>query len=183
MLGHRDQVALHQAAGGLLAIGQRFLDGGAVVGLHRPEHGQLFVLLEVLDQRDCVVGIELRGEVGDLLRLHLIDDVFADIIVELGIDVGIDDSGQRLDQVRALVARRELDQVGNVGRVQSGDQFARGFVIAVGNRVEHLAHELRPQPVLFVVNPILGRQGIGLMRRGGDDVAVAHASSPRPTAC
>ena len=120
MLGHRDQVALHQAAGGFLAVGERFLDRGAVVGLHRPEHGELIVLFEVFDQCDRVVGVELGGEVGDLLRLHLVDHILADVLVQFGIDVGVDDAGQRLDQVGALVARGELDQVGDVGRVKLG---------------------------------------------------------------
>ena len=106
-------------------IGQRFLDRGAIVGLHRPEHGALLVLLEVLDHRDRVVGVELGGEVGDLLRLHLVDHVLADVLVELGIDVGVDDSGQRLDQVVALVAGGELDQVGDVGGVKLGSTRAR----------------------------------------------------------
>ena len=61
MFGHRDQVALHQATGGLLGIGERFLDCGAIVGLHPAEHGALLVLLQVLDQRDRVVGLELAG--------------------------------------------------------------------------------------------------------------------------
>jgi hypothetical protein len=33
------------------------------------------------------------------------------------------------------------------------------------------------------VNPVLGLHGLWLMRRGGDDVAVAHASSPRSPTC
>ncbi len=158
-------------------IGQRLLDRGAVVGLHRAEHRALVVLLEVLDQRDGVVGIELGGEIGDLLRLHLVDHVLADVLVEFGIDVGVDDSGQRLDQVGALVAGRQLDQVGDVGGVKLGHQRARGFVVAVGDRVEHFAHEFRTKPILLVVNPILLRNA-RLMRRGGDGVAVAHAPLP-----
>ncbi len=88
MFGHRDEVALHQAAGGFLRIAKRFLDRGAVVGLHRPQHGPLLVLVEVLDQRDRVVGLELPGDVGDLLRLQLVDQVLADIIVHFGEHVG-----------------------------------------------------------------------------------------------
>ena len=82
--GTAHQVALHQAAGGFLRIAQRLLDRGAVVGLHLLEDGLLLVLVEVLDQGDRVVGLELAGEVGDLLRLHLVDQVLADVIVELG---------------------------------------------------------------------------------------------------
>ena len=75
--------------------------------------------------RDGVVGVELAGEVGDLLRLHLVDQGLADVLVELGIDVGVDDPGERLDQALALVARGKLDQVGDVGGVERLDQLAR----------------------------------------------------------
>ena len=43
MGGHRDQVALHQAACGLLRKGQSFFDRGAIVGLHRAKDGAVAV--------------------------------------------------------------------------------------------------------------------------------------------
>ena len=143
-LGDGDEVALHQATGGLLAIGERFLDGRPVVGLHRPQHRALLIFLQVLDQGDGVVGVELGREIGHLLRLHLVDHILADIIVELGIDVGVDDARQRLDQVAALVPMGKFDEVGDIGRVEPADQPPCGLVVAVGNRVEHLADELGP---------------------------------------
>ena len=150
MLGHREQVALHQAAGGFLREAQRLLDRGAVVGLHRLEHRLLLVLVEVLDERDRVVGLELAGDVGDLLRLHLVEQVLADVVVHLGEHVGADDPGERLDQPLALVARGKLDQVGDVGGVERLDQLARGLVVAGLDRVEHLVDEFGPKPVFVV---------------------------------
>ena len=73
MLGHSAQVALHQATGGFFGIAQRLFDRRAVVGLHRPKHRLLLVAVEILDQRDRVVGLELPGDVRDLLRLHLVE--------------------------------------------------------------------------------------------------------------
>ena len=68
VLGDRDQLALHQPAGGFLRIGQRLLDRGAIVGLHRAQHLALLVGVEILDDRDGIVGVELGGDVGDLPR-------------------------------------------------------------------------------------------------------------------
>ena len=62
-------------------IAQRLLDRGAVVGLHRAEHGLLIGAVEVLDQRDGIVRLELPGDVRDLLRLHLVEQALADVIV------------------------------------------------------------------------------------------------------
>ncbi len=58
--------------------------------------------------------------------------------------------GERLDQPLALVARGELDQIGDVGGMERLDQRARGGVVALVDRVEHAADELRPEPVLLV---------------------------------
>ena len=164
MLGHRAQVALHQAAGGFFRIAQRLLDRRAVVGLHRPEHGLLLVAIEILDQRDRIVGVELAGDVRDLLRLHFVEQALADVIVHFGEHVGPDDPGQRLDQSFALVARGKLDQVGDVGGVERLDQLARGLIVAGIDGVEHLVDEFRPQPV-FIVDHARGRNPAGARRR------------------
>ena len=123
MLGHRDQVALHQPAGRFLRVSQRFLDRGAVVGLHRPEHRALLVLLEILEDGDRVVGLHLPGEVGDLLGRERVEQRLADVLVHFRQHVGVDDPGERFHQPLALVARGEFDQIGDVGGVERLDQL------------------------------------------------------------
>src|SRR5574338_260621 len=161
--------SLQVPTGGFLGIAQRLLDRGAVVGLHLLEDGLLVVAVEVLDQRDGVVGVELPGDVRDLLRLHLVDEAFADEIVHLREHVRADDPGERLDQPLALVVGGELDQVGDVGRVERLDELARGPVIAGLDRVEHAADELGPKPVLGIDDGARIARG-----RGGDVLALAH---------
>ena len=100
MLGHRDQLALHQAAGGFLGVGQRFLDRGAIVGVQRAEDLALVLGLHVLDDRDGVVGIELGGDVGDLVRRERVDQVLADIIVHLGEHVAVEQVAERVRERR-----------------------------------------------------------------------------------
>ena len=173
MIGHRDQVALHQAAGGFLRIAQRLLDRGAVVRLHRAEHRLLVVAVEVFDERDRVVGLELPGDVRDLLRLHFVEQALADVIVHFREHVGPDDSGERFHQAFALVARGKFDQIGDVGGVQRLDQLARGLVVARIDGIEDLVDELWPEPV-FIVD-----RGAGFRRgRGGDVLALAHVADP-----
>jgi len=92
MLGDGADVALHQAPCSLLRIAERVLDGGPVFGLHLLEDGLLLVLVEVLDQRDRVVGLHLTGDVRDLLRLELVEQALADIFVHFGEHVGTDDA-------------------------------------------------------------------------------------------
>ena len=183
MLGHRDQVALHQAAGGLLGVGQRFLDRGAIVGVHRRQHRLLLVPVEILDDRDRIVGVELPREVGDLARIHLIDQCLADMLVEFGIDVGIDDPGERGDQAFALVTGGKFDQVGDVGGMKRLDQGAGGVVIASLDRVEHLGDEIGAQPVLGIHHRAkIARRRQIVVKQGGGGFALSHPGSLTPRA-
>ena len=130
MLGHRDEVALHQAAGGFLGIGERFLDRGAVVGVERAQHGALLVLLDVLDDRDRVVGLELAGDLGDLVRLERVEQLLADLVVHLGEHVAVEDVGERRGERAPVVAVDQLEQVGDVGGMERLDQSARALGVA-----------------------------------------------------
>jgi len=181
MLGHRDQVALHQPAGGFFGVSERFFDGGPVVGLHRPQHRSLLVLLEVLEDRDRVIGFQVAGDPRQLIRAERVEQGLADVLVHLGEHVGIDDSGERFDQPVALVAGGELDQVGDVGRMERGDHFAGAFVIARFDGVEDIIHELRPQPVFVVDCRGCARVQATCFGGGGDFVAFGHCP-PLPDA-
>src|SRR5690606_29000865 len=81
----------------------------------------------------------------------------------------------------ALVAMGELYEVGDVGRVEVGGKRPRRLVVAVGDGVEHFAHELGPQPVFLVMDPVAERTGLQFMRGKGDVLALAHDSLPRST--
>lgn len=150
MFGHRDQLALHQAAGRFLGEGQRLLDRGAIVRVERPEHFALIRRLHVLDDRDRIVGIEFRRDVGDFLRLEAVDQILADIIVHLGEHVGVEQIGQRLGERPAILVRGEFEQIGDIGGMERFDQRARRVIVAGLDRVEHRTHEFGLQPVVLV---------------------------------
>ena len=122
MLGHGDRVAPHQPAGGLLGIRERFLDRGAVVGIERAQHGALLLLLHVLDEGDRVVGLELAGDFGDLVRLELVEQLLAHPIVHLGEDVAVEQFGESGGERPPVAAVDQLEQIGDVGRVERLDQ-------------------------------------------------------------
>ena len=170
MLGHGDRVAPHQPAGGFLGIGERFLDRGAVVGIERAQHGALLLLLHVLDDRDRVVGLELAGDLGDLVRLERVDQLLAHPVVHLGEHVAVEQVGERGGERAAVVAVDQLEQIGDVGRVERLDQRARALGVAGLDPLDHLADEFGLQPVVLV-EPGVGDRGFGV---GGFEVAVAH---------
>ena len=144
------------------------------IKIHPLEDRLLVLVVEVLDQRDRVVGVELAGDIGDLLRFHRIEQVFADVIVQLGKHVGTDDPGQRLDQALTLVTRSGLDQVGDVGGMERRDQFAGRIVVPGLDCVEHLVDEFRAEPVFAVDDlgfpPRIDRAS------GGDWIALRHVA-------
>jgi hypothetical protein len=139
MLGHRDQLALHQAAGGFLGIGKRFLDRGAIVGIERAEHFALVLRVHVLDDRDGVVGIEFGGDVRHLVRLERVDQILADPVVHLGEHVAVEQVGRSRAPARRGPRRGQLEQIGDVGGVERLDERARAFGVAGIDRVEHRA--------------------------------------------
>jgi hypothetical protein len=65
-------------------VSERAFDGRPLFGLHRGEHRRLVVLVEILDQRDRVVGLHLLGEVGDGPRGQRLDEQLANVIVQFG---------------------------------------------------------------------------------------------------
>ena len=175
MLGHGDGVAAHQAAGGFLGVGERFLDRGAVVGVERAQHGALLLLLHVLDDRDRVVGLELAGDLGDLVRLERVEQLLAHPVVHLGEHVAVEQVGERGGERAPVVAVDQLEQIGDVGRVERLDQGAHALVVAGLDPLDHLADEFGLQPVVLV-EPGLG--GGGRFGVGGFEVAVAHLALP-----
>ena len=179
MFGHGDDVAPHQAAGGFLGIGERFLDRGAVVGIERAQHGALLLLLHILDDRDRVVGLELAGDLGDLVRLERVDQLLAHPVVHLGEDVAVEQVGERRGERAPLVAVDQLEQIGDVGGMERLDQRAHALGVAGLGLVDDLADEFRPQPVVLVVAAFDRRSArAGLFRFGEGDVALAHRGSP-----
>ena len=165
------QVALHEPASRLFRIAESFLDRGAIVGLHLFEDGLLLIFVEILDEGDRIVGLHLARQVGDLLRLHFVEEIFSDVIVELSENVRADDSGKRLDQALSLVPPGKLDQVGHVCRVKRLNEPTRRFIVADLDRVQDFVDEFGTEPIFFV-----DRRLRLLLRGGGGDVlALAHA--------
>ena len=95
MLRHRDQFALHQPAGRLLGIRQCRFDCGTIVGIQRVQDGSLIGVVHVLDDGDCIVGVELGGDLGNLGGVERINHAFANVIVHFGQHVPIEHVAER----------------------------------------------------------------------------------------
>ena len=121
VLGHRDEIAAHQAPGGFLGVSERARYRLAGFGLEFGDNRALVGLVQVLDQLHRIIGVELFGDGGDRLRGQGLHQVFADVIVQFGDHVTGHQIGDRGGQLRAFGAAEQFDQVGNVGGVERLD--------------------------------------------------------------
>jgi hypothetical protein len=135
----------------------RFLDRGAIVGLHRPEDGALVVLLHILDDRDGVIGIELGREIRDLVRLERIEQLLAHPIVHLRQHVAVEQLGKCCGERAARIGRGKLEQIRDVGRVERRHEQPRALDVAAFHAIDHGIDELRGQSILGVVARLGGR--------------------------
>ena len=136
VLGHRRDLALHQAAGGLLGVGERALDGVAVAPLQRLQHRLLLGLVEILDQIDHVVGFEVPDRAGQRLGAERGDDLLAQALVELGEHLAVEIAAQGLDDPGAVLRADLLEHVSQVGGVERLRQRHQHRPIAPLGRIE-----------------------------------------------
>ena len=83
MFRHRDQLALHDTASGFVGIRQRIFNDGAVFGGQLGQNGLLVLFLHIFDNRNGVISVQLSGKSCHLGRGEGIDNIFADIIIDL----------------------------------------------------------------------------------------------------
>ena len=131
--------------------GQRALDRGAVLRVELVEDGALLGVVHLLDDRDGIVGFQLSRQLGDARGRQRLDDVVADIVVDLGQHLGADQIADRERQRRALVVRHDLEQIGDVRIVQLLDQRI-GLVARAGfERIQHAGDEAGRQQIVVVM--------------------------------
>jgi hypothetical protein len=118
VLGRVHDLALHQAPGGFLRIGQRLLHRRPVPVVEPLEDRGGLLVLEVLEDVDEVVGIELAHRLHDLLGRQELDDLLAQAPVELRQDLAVDPPRPERQPRRPLTGGDLLQKVGDIGGVQ-----------------------------------------------------------------
>lgn len=113
------------------------------------------------------------------------DQQFAHVVVQLGKHLAAHQVVDRLGEHRPFLDLDQLEQVGDVGRVERLHQRIDGFLVVLGQRILHAADEVLLQGVLFV-------QTIGFARKFGRvcgivqqrEIAIldSHCGRSRPVA-
>ena len=169
--GHGHQLALHEAAGAVLGVGQALLDEGALTGGYGLQHLLLFGLVQFLDDLDGVVAFQF-GDGGRHVRdSQPLDDLVADRLVQLGQDFRVEAVADDIDQGVAFLGAQVLEQVGDVGVMQRRDQVLDPRAVARGQGLDHVM--LEPPAGQFVDGLVGLRRRVafrGVRRIGHDPV-------------
>ena len=110
----------------------------------------LFVLVEVLDDIDGLVGIELLQRLGDLLGGHDLEHLVAHCFVELRQGRSVEIPAERGDKRPALLGAEELDEIGKVGRMQLEREVAQSCCVVRIKRGDDGVQELGAESALIV---------------------------------
>ncbi len=111
--GDDDRLRRHEAARGVLAVGEQEAHVLRLLGLHE------------LEQRLAALGAEVGDEVGGVVRLHLVEHLGGAVVAEPRDDVGLVLLGHLLEHVGEALVRQlpgDLDEL--LGR--QVEQRARG---------------------------------------------------------
>ena len=150
MFGYRNEIAAHQAAGGLLGIGEGGLDRDPVFHLDFGQDRALVRLVQILDQLDGIVGFQLLDDLRDAGGGQRLHHLFAHVVVEFGNHVRRHQIGNRPDQLIAFVALQQFEKVGDIGRVQRLYQFVDARRIAFIQRILDAGNIFLLERVLLV---------------------------------
>ncbi len=118
---HHDGVEVHQAAGGILVVGEHRAQALPVLLLHGQQQFLDHVLRHLGQDVRQVVGLQPFGGGDQLLRLHLLDQGGADFLVEVGEDLAFGLAGNLFPDFTALIGGKGFEQVGDFRRVHLGE--------------------------------------------------------------
>ncbi len=173
VLGRDHHLALHQASGGILGIGQRLLDRDPVDHVQRLENGFLPVLVEIFDDIDDVVRFELAHRLGELFRGQRLDDLFPNVLVDLRQNLAVDQLGGEKDELAPLLGLDLFEKVGDVGGVHRLEESGQARLVALLDRFENLRDGPVVQGIVLVDRPLL-------LLRDGDLLGLGRVGHGRP---
>ena len=132
---HRNEFRLHAAAGGVFRVEQTARQRDPLVRRKLFQNFPLFVLRQILEDRDRIVGIDLAHAFGDRFGGELLKNFLADGVIDLGESREIEIVAHQGHQPRPQFRIEHLDQVTEIGLMQIADEFAQHRRIGSRNRL------------------------------------------------
>jgi len=124
---HGDGIRVHQPARRVLGERQDGFEPGAIAGIEGGQHLGGNRLRELLKQVGEVVGVELRTGRNQRFRVHVLEKLGLDVVVQVLHDLTVLIGVEELPEHAADLGRGGLQQHGQLGRAH-GFQEETGFV-------------------------------------------------------
>ena len=119
----------------------------------------LVLLVEVFEDVDRVVGIEPFDRRGDLLVRHVLDDLLADRIVDLGQRGEVELVAHEADELRTLLRLKRDQQIAELRLVQPADVGTQELRVPVLDCLFDAGEIARIDPAFLVID--VGTAGFG----------------------
>jgi len=129
---HRHRVGVHQAAGGVLGIGEYGFQAAAVLFVQRFQDLARDIDGQFLDEVRQVVHVHLLGGVDDLFLVHVLDQLVAHILGELHEGLAVLVGVEQVPEDLTLGERQGFENVGHFRGRQFPEQvgrFAPGILV------------------------------------------------------
>ena len=141
----RHKVPLHEAARTVLGKGEAFLDLQPFERRECLEDFPLPVLMEVLEDIDCVIDIELRHGGRDVLHAEVLDHIVEQGIAKVRQHLGRHKTADYVNEDPAFVRLELLQQIRDIRGVKRLDQCPDIIDITGVDRLDHRLNVLRRQ--------------------------------------
>ena len=144
---HGDNLALHHPAGGILRIGEAFLDQHAVLGGQGCQDIVNLVLLQLFNDVDRIIGFKVGELARKRLHPHDIDNLVAGILVKIGQCFRIKAVAKNAHQLGRPERRQPFQKVSLVSRVQRREKRPRAVFGPGADGSHNGRFNLRRQPI------------------------------------
>ena len=173
-----DERALHQAASGLLIERKRAFDSGAVCRRNLVQDTLAAIVLEIVQQERCIVGIQMPDHGRDGCVGQLVQGFETRSVREFGHRLGRQVLAQQVDRLPERFRRQLFEQVGKIGGVKLPRRAPQERLVAIAHGADHLRDEGRRNHAGIVHGfDVIGFDGrLGRVRIAG----VIHGDLPAP---
>ncbi len=119
------EFGLHPPAGGIFRVIEAAGQRQPFLGRQMTENFRAFVARHILENRDCVIGLDVLDAFGHGLRAQFVENFLAYCVVDFGQCREVEIDAEQFDQTRPLVGLKRFQERAEIGFVQVADQNAQ----------------------------------------------------------
>jgi len=115
----------------------------------------LLIALELLDKLNSVIAVQFVDDLNQRVGTELIDQVFANRLVEMNEHLGIEFIAEKIFQTRPVLRGQSLEQIGHIRRMQRFRQLPQAGAVLASDSRQGLTNEFVRETVeAFQINVV-----------------------------